>query len=89
MDEDFPPEIDSINTGIDEEKVKWVRAELICRDPDEGETRLFNRIEPNDICEGAIGDSWLMAAISSVAEFPVPPPHPGERTWLSRLMAGR
>ena len=70
VDEEFPPEIDSINTGIDEDSVKWVRAELICRDPDEGKTRLFNKIEPNDICQGAIGDCWLMAAISSVAEFP-------------------
>lgn len=30
---------------------------------------LFNKIEPNDCLQGAIGDCWLIAAIACVAEF--------------------
>jgi len=31
---------------------------------------LFDKIEPNDVSQGKIGNCWLMAAISALAEFP-------------------
>ena len=50
------------------DQVQWARAERICSHG--GQPLLFNKIEPNDVCQGAVGDCWLMAAISAVAEFP-------------------
>lgn len=32
--------------------------------------KLFDTIEPSDVCQGALGNCWLLAAISGVAEFP-------------------
>lgn len=68
-DEDFPPNFNSIQVeDITEDNVKWVHAETICSMG--GEPKLFNKIEPNDVAQGAVGDCWLLAAISSIAEFP-------------------
>jgi len=33
-------------------------------------TKLFDGIEPNDVCQGGLGDCWLLAAISAMCEFP-------------------
>ena len=32
--------------------------------------KLFDAIEPVDVCQGALGDCWLLAAVAAVAEFP-------------------
>jgi len=31
---------------------------------------LFDKVEPTDVCQGSLGDCWLLAAIAAVAEFP-------------------
>jgi len=53
---------------VNEEDIKWLYAEDICSKG--GKALLFNKIEPNDVSQGAIGDCWLLAAISALAEFP-------------------
>jgi len=49
-------------------EVPWVRAPSLL--PPAEIARLFNRIEPDDILQGALGDCWLLAAIAAIAEFP-------------------
>ncbi|KAL1507545.1 hypothetical protein AB1Y20_007166 [Prymnesium parvum] len=51
--------------GVD---VRWVRGPALL--PPSELPQLFNRIEPDDILQGALGDCWLLAAIAAVAEFP-------------------
>ena len=47
-------------------KVQWIRASSLS---DSGVV-LFDKIEPNDVAQGSIGNCWLMASISALAEFP-------------------
>ena len=51
--------------------VDWVRASNLAR-PDESKPMvLFDaRIDPKDLHQGQLGDCWLIAAVSCVAEFP-------------------
>jgi calpain-15 len=46
--------------------VAWVRA----KDAFPNASYLFEGIEPTDVCQGGLGDCWLLAAISALAEFP-------------------
>lgn len=47
-------------------KLQWIRASKLS---DKGVV-LFDKIEPNDVAQGKIGNCWLMASISALAEFP-------------------
>jgi len=51
------------NTNL---KMQWIRATKLS---DCGVV-LFDKIEPNDVAQGKIGNCWLMASISALAEFP-------------------
>ena len=74
VDEDFPAEAKSIGDKIQLPKgntasdVRWIRAQALL--PAGEVPALFNKIEPDDILQGALGDCWLLAAIAAVAEFP-------------------
>jgi len=48
------------------EPVCWMRAPEVVP----GAISLFEGIEPTDVCQGGLGDCWLLAAISALAEFP-------------------
>ena len=63
VDPDFPADQSSIGS---DKPACWVRAPHLLETP-----RLFSdSLEPNDICQGALGDCWLMTAIAGLAEFP-------------------
>ena len=72
-DADFPPVLSSLyDPDLDECDVKtyksfvWKRFKDIYRDP-----AIFrDGIEPNDIKQGALGDCYFLAVLSSLAEFP-------------------
>jgi len=57
---------DQIFQENDNLKVQWIRASQLS---DNGIV-LFDKIEPNDVAQGKIGNCWLMASISAMAEFP-------------------
>jgi len=68
VDMDFPAE-ESVAFGEADpthgQPVSWIRASEVF--PGAG---LFDGIEPTDVCQGSLGDCWLLAAISALAEFP-------------------
>ena len=55
------------------EEFEWVRALALSSTP-----VLFNKAEPTDACQGQLGDTWLIAAIAAVAEYP----NYLKETWL-------
>lgn len=71
VDKDFPPELSS--TGLPEgTPCEWIRClDLNTDKVGTGQSeQLFDHIEPNDLCQGGVGNCWLLTAIASVAEFP-------------------
>ena len=53
------------------EDIKWVRArELSVAKQAKGGMKLFRGIEPDDVCQGALGDCWLVGAMAGMAEYP-------------------
>mmetsp|Transcript_27993 Transcript_27993/g.36165 ORF Transcript_27993/g.36165 Transcript_27993/m.36165 type:complete len:481 (-) Transcript_27993:413-1855(-) len=66
VDPDFAPNGEAV--GEELANCSWVRAAAL-QGPDVT-PKLFDCIEPRDVCQGSLGDCWLLAAISAVAEFP-------------------
>lgn len=67
LDEIFKNEQSSI--GMDKiSNANWVRASKL--QPSGSEMVLFHDVEPGDIMQGALGDCWLLCALSALAEFP-------------------
>ena len=51
--------------------VRWLRAsELGVAKTQKGGMKLFRGIEPNDVCQGSLGDCWLVGAMAGLAEYP-------------------
>lgn len=71
-DEEFSAAYASINIdSIKENTVIWKRAIHLDQSYKlKHKVCLFDNIEPDDICQGSLGDCWLLAAISGVSEFP-------------------
>eukprot|EP00928_Gymnodinium_smaydae_P042082 TRINITY_DN28397_c0_g1_i2.p1 TRINITY_DN28397_c0_g1~~TRINITY_DN28397_c0_g1_i2.p1 ORF type:complete len:419 (+),score=81.16 TRINITY_DN28397_c0_g1_i2:416-1672(+) len=64
VDAEFPAEAKSIGCNVG--PVEWIRGtELTGCKP-----ALYNKIEPSDVLQGALGDCWLLASIAALAEFP-------------------
>ena len=66
-DKDFDANNDSLGELVQQE-VSWIRGTRL--QPSDSYMTLFHYVEPNDIMQGALGDCWLLAALSSIAEFP-------------------
>eukprot|EP00299_Pterocystis_sp_00344_P019612 c9706_g3_i1.p1 GENE.c9706_g3_i1~~c9706_g3_i1.p1 ORF type:complete len:477 (-),score=94.08 c9706_g3_i1:47-1477(-) len=49
---------------------KWVRVEKLAAMKGTKPSLFAGAIEPRDICQGAVGDCWLMSALACMAEFP-------------------
>jgi hypothetical protein len=64
VDPDFAPNNEAVGDEI--ASCVWVRAAAL-QGPDV-KPKLFDKIEPVDVCQGSLGDCWLLAAISAVAE---------------------
>lgn len=71
-DKDFPPEAKSLyDPNVDKGdasqfNLKWKRISEVYKTP-----QVFSGgIEPNDINQGALGDCYFLAVLSSLAEFP-------------------
>lgn len=74
-DSAFPPNESSlgrVDSGT--QNVKWIRIQdlVVPNGKDKGQqvNRLFDGIEPSDICQGALGDCWLLAAFAALTEKP-------------------
>ncbi|CCD14925.1 unnamed protein product [Trypanosoma congolense IL3000] len=73
LDLTFPPTQESLQTGtVTRMKViPWERPSMFLSDENALQARLFrNDINPNNIDEGELGDSWFTGALACVAEFP-------------------
>lgn len=69
VDPFFPPLESSINLGSDRQidaVIQWRRPEEFFN----GDFKVFDNIEPNDIKQGKLGDCWFMCALASLAERP-------------------
>lgn len=49
-------------------QTSWVRVKDLSHFKDKKPYLFLDKIEPNDIYQGGLGDCWLMAAIACVAE---------------------
>jgi calpain-15 len=68
VDMDFPADESVVFGSADPTQgkpVTWIRASEVFPG-----SQLFDGIEPTDVCQGSLGDCWLLAAISALAEFP-------------------
>lgn len=69
-DSQFPHTLVTINgpgvsaTGLQE--AVWVPARMLRK----GHWQLFDGIAPRDLLQGEVGDCWLIAALSALAEYP-------------------
>jgi len=53
-----------------EAETDWVRAQDLDLFKDKRPQLFEGEIEPGDLCQGAVGNCWLVAALASAAEFP-------------------
>eukprot|EP01062_Namystynia_karyoxenos_P063111 TRINITY_DN55929_c0_g1_i1.p2 TRINITY_DN55929_c0_g1~~TRINITY_DN55929_c0_g1_i1.p2 ORF type:complete len:469 (+),score=151.93 TRINITY_DN55929_c0_g1_i1:63-1409(+) len=70
-DKSFPPDGKSLGGEFAADRgVEWVRAPDL-HSGNEAEMVLFQgSIEPSDVCQGGIGNCWLMSAFACMAEYP-------------------
>lgn len=72
-DHQFPPlrrSLGKIESKTDLSTVEWVRIQDLKIDNVPKVNCLFDDIRPEDICQGALGDCWLLAALATLSENP-------------------
>jgi calpain-15 len=53
-----------------EKETDWIRAEHLQAFKGKRPQLFEGEIEPDDLCQGAVGDCWLVAAFACASEFP-------------------
>jgi hypothetical protein len=53
-----------------EKETDWIRAEQLQAFKGKRPQLFEGEIEPDDLCQGAVGDCWLVAAFACASEFP-------------------
>jgi calpain-15 len=53
-----------------EKETDWIRAEHLHAFKGKRPQLFEGEIEPDDLCQGAVGDCWLVAAFACASEFP-------------------
>jgi calpain-15 len=66
IDNSFPRSSHSLGKIFNNE-IEWIRADQLNRLNTE---YLYDTISASDLCQGRIGNCWLIAAISSIAQYP-------------------
>jgi len=71
-DEAFPPAVAlaDLEERLRGRELVWVPASMLLSGDPRQRTPLFCDINPSDVRQGEIGDCWLIAAISCIANFP-------------------
>lgn len=75
VDPEFPPVNASITKNVTQSDhfqsiLSSMSRGVTWRRGSEFTTRLFNDVHPNDIWQGSVGNCWLLAGISALAEYP-------------------
>jgi len=71
-DKAFPASDESIGDIESSTEIVWIRGKELRADTEkDGHPHLFDEgVEAADICQGALGDCWLMSALACLTEFP-------------------
>ena len=70
-DDSFPPEVALADVdGEDIGRLEWVPASMLLSADARQRSPLFSNIQPGGVRQGSIGDCWLIAALSCLADFP-------------------
>lgn len=64
-DRNFPPD----DSSLGEIKARITDVEWRRLETDQREALFENGVEPNDVCQGALGNCWLLSAAACLAEF--------------------
>ena len=74
VDLDFPPRDTSLSRpDVDNRKLPptaWMRPRHYLPEKLHSHVRMFRKIDPEDIDQGALGDCWFLCAVAALAEFP-------------------
>jgi len=65
IDPEFPPNAESLG-GAGGDGVGWMRLSEMF----DNEAIFKDDVDPDDICQGFLGDCWLLSSIACLAEFP-------------------
>ena len=60
----------NLSAAVMEQETDWVRAHELSSFGGKRPQLFEGGIEPDDLCQGAVGDCWLVAALACASEYP-------------------